>query len=208
MDKIAVGPEAAGVIDLNAPVEENLTNIARAKGKSVNTLTVVILNRPRHRDLIAKVRGMGGQNQTHQRRRCGWRLDVRPAGNRHGCADGHRRYARGRHYSLRLKMHGQAIISAVSGREMKKNASAVLSEGLDLEKVHGITDLVSGDNIFFAATGVTGGEFLEGVQFIGSRTMTHSMVLRSQTGTLRRIEAVHLPEKIRDISRVVDQPEF
>ena len=81
-----------------------------------------------------------------------------------------------------------------------------LSEGLDLEKVHGIPDLVSGKNIFFAATGVTGGDFLQGVQYIGNRAITHSMVLRSQTGTLRRIEAVHLPEKIRHISQVVDQP--
>lgn len=205
MDKIAVGPEAAGVINLNAPVEENLTNIARAKGKSVNTLTVVILNRPRHNALIAKVRSLGA------------RIKLISDGDVAGalmCA----LPETGMDVLMGIGGAPEAVITACALKCMggdfqcrlwprdEEERQRGLAEGLDLEKVNGITDLVNGKNIFFAATGVTGGEFLEGVQFIGSQAITHSIVLRSQTGTLRRIEAVHLPKKIKDISQVVEHP--
>jgi fructose-1,6-bisphosphatase II len=79
-----------------------------------------------------------------------------------------------------------------------------LADGFALDKVLSINDLVRSDNIFFAATGITGGEFLEGVQFIGDRAVTHSMVLRSATGTMRRIQAIHHPDKIKDIRQAIE----
>ena len=196
MDKIAVGPEAAGVIDLEAPPTANLKWISKAKGEPVTDLTVVILDRPRHENLIKEVR------------EAGCRVLLIPDGDVAGAlmtAWG----PTGVDVLFGIGGTPEGVIAAcalkclggeMQGRLWPRNETereAALAAGYDLDKVLKTNDLCSGDDIFFAATGVTDGVFLEGVTYRAGTAQTHSMVMRSVSGTVRTIEAVHRLEKLR-----------
>lgn len=195
MDKIAVGPQAAGCINLEAPVEENLNNVAKALRKELRDLTVVILDRPRHYELISRVRASG----------CRIRLisdgDVAPA-----VACG----IEGSGIDMMMGVGGapEGVLAAAAlrciGGEMQgklwpeneediKRAKAL---GIhDIQKLLTLNDLVSTDDIFFAATGITEGPLLRGVTFNGDGATTHTLVMRGKTGTVRFIEAKHMFSK-------------
>ena len=196
MEKIAVGPEAAGVIDLDAPPTANLRWISKAKGEPVSDLTVVILDRPRHEALIKEIRDAGA------------RIILIPDGDVAGAlmtAWG----PTGVDALFGVGGTPEGVIAAcalkslggeMQGRLWPRNEGereAALEAGYDLEKVLGTDDLCSGNDVFFAATGVTDGVFLEGVTFRAGRAHTHSMVMRSKSGTVRTIHAVHSMEKLR-----------
>ena len=202
MDKIAVGPEAAGLIDLEAPVEHNLAQVAKAKGKDVNDLTVVLLDRPRNQPYIQAAR------------RAGARIRLIRDGDV-AAAIATARADTSIDLLLGIGGSPEAVISAAAlkcmGGEIQcrlwpRNASEAADAreaGLDLEKVISTENLVGSDNVFFAATGVTTGEYLRGVDFSADAAVTHSVIMRSKTGSIRYMDARHNLAKLRDISAVV-----
>ena len=201
MNKIAVGPEARGVIDINAPVEDNLKKVAKAKKRDVDDLTVVILDRPRHEKLISEVRAAGA------------RIKLIPDGD---IAGGLMTAIEDTGMDILMGIGGspEAVITACAlkciGGEIQcklwprneEERQKALDEGLDLERVLTIDDLVQGDNVFFAATGVTDGELLQGVKYFGSGAKTYSIVMRSKSGTVRLVEATHKWEKLMRFSLI------
>lgn len=201
MNKIAVGPEARGVIDINAPVKENLQKVAIAKKRDVNDLTVVILDRPRHEKLISEVRAAGA------------RIKLIPDGDISG---GLMTAIEDIGLDILMGIGGspEAVVTACAlkcmGGEIQcqlwprneEERQKALDEGLDLERVLTTDDLVQGDNVFFAATGVTDGELLQGVKYFGSGAKTHSIVMRSKSGTVRLVEATHKWEKLMSFSQI------
>ncbi|MPZ54060.1 MAG: class II fructose-bisphosphatase [Acidimicrobiia bacterium] len=204
MDKIAVGPEAAGVIDLEAPVEHNLQQVAKAKGEDVKDLRAVILDRPRNQRYIDAVRKAGARIRLIQ--------DGDVAGS---IATAQQKTD----LDILLGIGGspEAVLSAAAlkcmGGEIqcrlwpRDHAETRLAEfeELDLNQVLGTDELVSSDNVFFAATGVTGGEYLKGVDFYGGGASTHSVIMRSKTGSIRYMDAFHDLTKLRSIaSNVLD----
>ncbi len=199
MDKIAVGPEAAGVIDLEAPVEQNLRHVAKAKGKDVNDLRALILDRPRNQHYIDGVRRAGG------------RISLLRDGDVAGAISTAREETAA---DILIGIGGspEAVIAAAAlaciGGEIQcrlwprdeAEADRARDEGLDLAQVLTTGDLVSSDNVFFAATGVTGGDYLRGVDYQGDHVITHSVIMRSKTGSIRYMDAHHNLARLREIS--------
>ena len=202
MDKIAVGPEAAGLIDLEAPVEHNLRQVAKAKGKDVNDLTVVLLDRPRNEPYIQAARVAGARIRL-----------IRDGDIAASIATARADTS----IDLLLGIGGspEAVISAaalkcmdgeIQCRLWPRNESerdAGRDAGLELDQVLSTELLVGSDNVFFAATGVTSGEYLRGVDFSGDTAITHSVIMRSKTGSIRYMDARHNLAKLRQMSAVV-----
>ena len=199
MDKIAVGPEAAGTIDINAPVSHNLHQVAKAKGMAVSDVTAIILDRPRNEGYMAAVREAGS------------RIALIGDGDISGVIATARDQS-GIDILFGIGGSPEAVtaacaMAALSGeiqcklwpRDDDERAYA-LDNGFDLDRVLGLRDLVDSDNTFFAATGVTSGELLAGVDFHRNHARTHSLVMRSRTGTVRYVEAVHRLEQLRDLA--------
>lgn len=201
MDKIAVGPEARDVIDIEAPVEENLRKIAKAKGGNVEDLTAVILDRPRHEELIRRVR------------RVGTRIILIPDGDVAGALMtslpetgidvllGIGGTPEGVLAACALRCTGGMIQGKLYPRnEEEKRKGEEL--GYDFNRVLTIDDLVSSEDVFFAATGITNGELLRGVDYYPGGATTDSIVLRGLTGTSRRIISTHRLTKLSKISAI------
>lgn len=190
MEKIAVGPEAASAISLNASTEENLRNIALAKKCDVRDLTVVVLDRPRHEELILRIRKTGariwligdGDVQAAiaaSMPRSGVDVLMGTGGAPEGVIAAAALKCIGGNFQGRLKFRNE---------EEKKRAKTM---GIhDFEKIYTIEELAKGD-VMFCGTGVTDGAMLKGVKFFGGGAITHSVVMRSETGTVRFIEAHH-----------------
>jgi fructose-1,6-bisphosphatase II len=191
MEKLAVGRDAADAVDFEAPVEDNLRRVAAAKGMEVTELTVCILDRPRHeQELVGRVRQVGA--------RIKFLLDGDVAGAimaaRHDTgvdvAVGIGGTPEGVITACALKCLGGAMFGRLWPRSDTERRAA-LDQGYDLDKVLTIDDLVSGDNVFFAATGVTDGELLRGVRFEQQEVLTQSLSMRSRSGAVRLIETRH-----------------
>lgn len=201
MNKIAVGPEARGAIDIDAPVEVNLKSIARAKQRDLDDLTVMILDRPRHAELISQVRQAGARIRLISDG------DVAAAINTSIEDTG---------IDVLLGVGGspEAVIAAAAlkclGGEIQcklwprddKERQFALDHGLDLKQVLATDDLVNSDDVFFAATGITRGELLEGVRYFGGGARTSSVVMRSKSGTIRHINALHRWDKLMRFSLI------
>jgi fructose-1,6-bisphosphatase II len=190
MEKIAVGPGARGSIDLARPPRENLRRVADALGKYVEDLTVVILDRPRHEKLVKEVRAAGARikligdgDVAAALNTCFPDTGVDVLMGTGGAPEGVISAA-----ALRCMGGGFQGRLAFRNEEEKRRAKAMDLE--DLEKVFEIDELAGGD-VMFAATGVTAGDFLKGVRFTGKGALTHSVVMRSRTGTLRYIQTEH-----------------
>ena len=193
MDKLAVGEDAAGTVDINAPVEFNLRQVARANGKEVREVTAVILDRPRNVDYIRQVR------------RAGSRISLIGDGDIQGAIT---TAIHGNGIDIMFGIGGspEAVTSACAMAALRGEIQCKLwprddserayarEHGLDLDQVLSTRDLVNSDNTFFAATGVTTGALLKGVRFGGIHTSTHSVIMRSESGTVRFIEADHRVE--------------
>ncbi len=200
MNKLAVGPEAKGLVDIRAPVEVNLSAVAKAKGKSVQDLTVIVLDRPRHEKLIAEVR------------RCGARIRLIPDGDVSAAfmtawpesgidvLVGIGGAPEGVIAACALKAMGGELQGRLVARsdEEKGKAEAL---GYSFDQVLYLDDLVAADDVCFAATGITDGELLRGVKYTGGGIVTESLVVRSLTGTVRWIRGIHRPDKLRRVSR-------
>lgn len=191
VDKIAVGPGAKGQIDINAPVEENLKRVALAYACHINELTVVILERPRHGDLIEKVRRSGARCKLISDGDISGAISTSIEDSGVDLLLGIGGAPEGVLAAAALRCLGGEIQVKMFARdeaEKKRIAEAGYS---DLEQVYCTEDLAKGDSIIFAATGVTGGDFLPGVRFSGHTAITHSVVMRARTRTVRYIKAIH-----------------
>lgn len=199
MNKIAVGPDAKGAININLPVEENLKSIASALKKRLQDVTVIILDRPRHKDLVAQVRSAGPRirfiddGDVAAALMTAWPdsgIDVlmgiggTPEGVIAACA---------------LRAMGGEIQGKLYARNEDEKQRGIKA-GYDFEKVITMDDLVSSDDVFFTATGITDGELLDGVRYHSNGATTSSIVVRGETGTVRFIESRHSFEKLDSIS--------
>jgi len=201
MNKIAVGPAGKSMIDIEAPPAVNLRAVARAKGCDVNDLTVVILDRDRHAELIGEVRKAGARirlitdGDVAGALMTAWPdsgIDLlmgvggTPEGVLSACA---------------LKSMGGEIQGKIHPRNQDE-IDRGQALGYDIGKVFMLDDLAAGDNVFFAATGITDGELLDGVKYFGSGARTHSLVMRSKSGTVREVIAQHRLNKLMQFSAV------
>jgi fructose-1,6-bisphosphatase II len=201
MDKIAVGPQSKGQVDINASVQSNLSAIAKASSKSIEDVTVVILDRPRHEQLIADVRQAGA------------RIRLIPDGDVAGALmtawpDS------GIDVLMGIGGTPEGVLSAcamramggeIQGRLFARNDHELRRGrelGYDFERILTMNDLVSSDDVFFAATGITDGEFLDGVKYFGTGARTDSLVVRGLTGTVRQIIATHRWDKLNQFSAI------
>jgi fructose-1,6-bisphosphatase II len=201
MEKIAVGPECKGVIDLTMSVTDNIRAVAKAKNESVRDVTAVILDRPRHEELIAEVRATGA------------RIRLIPDGDVAGAISTAWPDS-GADILLGIGGTPEGVITAAAmkcmggeqqGRLWPRNddeRDAALAAGYDLDKVLSTDDLVAGDNCFFSATGITDGELLKGVHYDTRGASTQSLVMRSKSGTVRLINARHQIDKLRNFSAI------
>ncbi|MEO8082735.1 MAG: class II fructose-bisphosphatase [Ardenticatenales bacterium] len=201
MDKIAVGRAAAGAIDITASVEANLRGIARAHKKDLDDVTVVVLDRPRHDDLIRQIRATGARIRMITDGDVAGAIMAAVDGTGVDVLMGVGGTPEGVIAACALKCVGGAIQGRMYPRDDAERARAVAA-GMDVDAVLTTDDLVAGDNVFFAATGITDGELLKGVQFFGHGAATHSVVMRSLSGTIRRIESQHRWDKLMVISQV------
>ena len=194
MEKIAVGAEARGTIDIRLTPTENLAAVARATGRRVTDLTAVILERDRHADIIGEVRQAGA------------RIRLIPDGDVAGAmstaspdsgADilfGVGGTPEGVIAAAALKCMGGEIQARLWPRNDEERTAAIAA-GYDLDQVLMTDDLIAGDNAFFAATGITDGDLLKGVTYSRSHVTTDSLVMRSRSGTVRQVRGRHRIEK-------------
>lgn len=201
MDKIATGPLAKDVVDINAPVADNLKKVAKAKGEKVEDLTVVVLDRPRHEKLISDIRQAGA------------RIKLIPDGDIAGAIMSALPET---NIDLLMGIGGtpEGVIAAAAMRCLggtimgklhphRQNERDQAKElGIDLRQPILMDDLISSEDVFFAATGITTGDLLDGVSYFPNGARTDSLVMRGLTGTIRRITATHRLNKLSEISTI------
>ncbi|UBU12328.1 class II fructose-bisphosphatase [Nonomuraea gerenzanensis] len=201
MEKLVTGPEAADVVDIEAPVADNVNAVARAKHCSPSDVTVVVLDRPRHERLVKEIRETGARIKfitdgdvagAIMAARAGTGIDLMmgiggtPEGIVAACA---------------LKCLGGVIQGRLWPRDDAERAKAVAA-GHDLGQVLTTNDLVRSDDVFFAATGITHGELMQGVRFRAGSAVTQSLVMRGRSGTIRKIDSEHQLWKLRAYSAI------
>ncbi|SDQ46737.1 class II fructose-bisphosphatase [Thermostaphylospora chromogena] len=201
MEKLVTGPEAASAVDIEAPVADNIAAVARAKGAAPSDVTVVILDRPRHERIVKEIRETGARIKfitdgdvagAIMAARAGTGVDLMlgiggtPEGIIAACA---------------LKCMGGVILGKLWPRDEQERRRA-LDAGLDLDAVLTTDDLVKSDDVFFAASGITDGELMAGVRYRAGAAVTHSLVMRSRSGTIRKVESEHQLWKLRAYSAI------
>lgn len=199
MEKIAVGPDAVGAIDLNRPVRENIQSVARRKGCAASDITVVILDRPRHDQIVKEIRDTGA------------RIKLIGDGDVAAAIAAASPESR---VDMLVGIGGapEAVIAAVAirciGGEMQcrvyprneQERWQVEGTGVDISQVLTLDDLANSDDVYFAATGITDGDLLRGVHFYTHGAVTESIIMRGKTGTIRRMEARHQLDKLNRVS--------
>ncbi|KRO37891.1 MAG: class II fructose-bisphosphatase [Actinobacteria bacterium] len=195
MDKIAVGPEAAHAIDLDWTPTKNLKEIARTTKKLVSELTVMILERDRHNDLIAEVRSTGARIRLISDGDIFAAIAAASPDVGVDVLFGIGGTPEGVVAAAALKAMGGEIIGRLHARNDAERKAAE-DAGYDLSKVLTTDDLISGEDIFFAATGVTDGELLKGVRYDAYGARSHSLVMRSRSGTIRYIDTHHRHDRL------------
>jgi fructose-1,6-bisphosphatase II len=201
MEKLVTGPEAAGAVDIRLPAAENIRAVAKAKGGDPDDVTVVILDRPRHADLVEEIRSTGARIKfisdgdvagaiMAARPETGIDLLLGVGGTPEGIIA-----------ACAMKCLDGVIQARLWPRDDEERQRAI-EAGHDLDQVLATNDLVSGDDVFFVATGITDGELMRGVRYSGGGATTHSLVMRSRSGTIRSIESRHRLEKLRAYAAV------
>jgi fructose-1,6-bisphosphatase II len=201
MEKLVVGPESAHAIDITAPIGWNLTSIARAKGETVADLTVCILDRPRHEDLVREVRESGARIKFITDGDVAGAIMAARAGTGVDLLAGIGGTPEGIIAACAMACMGGAIQGRLWPQDDDERRKA-LDAGHELGRVLTTTDLVTGENIFFCATGITDGELLEGVRYLPDGPTTHSIVMRGKSGTIREVKAEHRLAKLSRYSSV------
>lgn len=191
MEKIAVGPQAAGCIDIDAPVYENLSRIAKAQGDRIRDLTVVLLDRPRHQGMIDEVRKAGAMIKLISDGDVAAAIATAVEGTGVDMLLGIGGAPEGVLAAAALRCLGGEIQGRLAPNS-DEQVQRIQKMGLqDVYKVLKMPDMVRGDDVIYAATGITDGDWLKGVRYSGSGCRTYSVVMRAKTGTVRFIEAVH-----------------
>jgi fructose-1,6-bisphosphatase II len=201
MEKLAVGPRGRGAVDINQSPTENLHSLAKAIGKPVRDLTAVILDRPRHAALIAEVRASGARIRLITDGDVAGAIATGWPGTGVDILFGVGGTPEGVLAAAALKCMGGEIQGRLWPRDEQERRAAG-DAGYNLEAVLTTDDLVKGDNCFFAATGITDGELLQGVRYHDFGATTQSLVMRSKSGTLRKIDASHPLAKLAEYSAV------
>jgi fructose-1,6-bisphosphatase II len=201
MEKIAAGPAAADVIDLNAPIRANLEAVAKALGEKVSDVTAVILDRDRHEDIIAECREAGARIRLIPDGDVAGAISVAWRNSGTDVLFGVGGTPEGVIAACALKCLGGSMQGRLWPRNDGERTSA-LDMGYDLDQVLTIDDLVSGDDVFFAATGISDGELLQGVRYWGDGAGTQSLVMRSKSGTMRMVDATHRWTKLMRYSAI------
>jgi len=203
MEKIAVGPAARNVIDINAPVATNLERIARARNAHIDDLTVVILDRPRHQEIIRQVREAGA------------RIRLIMDGDVSAAIQAAMEDYKGVDVLLGIGGAPEAVLAAAAIKciggaiqckiwpRSDEERDKLKADGIDPEKVYTTDDLVQGDDVSFAATGITSGELVDGVQYFGWGARTSSVMMRSHSGTVRYIQARHKWRSVPDSAKTL-----
>jgi len=201
MEKLVTGPVAADYVDITAPVGVNIRRVAKAKGENPEDVTVCILDRPRHDTIVREIRETGARIKfisdgdvagAIMAAREGTGVDLllgiggTPEGIISACA---------------MKCLGGVIQARLWPRDDEERLRA-LDAGHDLDRILTTADLVTSDNVFFVATGITDGELLRGVRYQGGRAETHSLVMRSKSGTIRLLESEHRLDRLQDYASV------
>jgi fructose-1,6-bisphosphatase II len=201
MEKLVTGPEAAGVVDIRYPVAENIHQVAKAKGSTPEDVTVVLLDRPRHEGLAQEIRETGA------------RIKFITDGDVAGAIMAARADT-GIDLLLGIGGTPEGIIAAcamkcldgvIQGRLWPKDdeeRERAIDAGHDLDRVLTTDDLVTGDDVFFVATGITDGELMKGVRYGAGGASTDSLVMRSRSGTIRSISSEHKLRKLKSYSAV------
>lgn len=199
--KLAVSKDAANVIDIDAPIKDNLIKVAKAKGKPVSELKVFVLLKPRHEKLIRDIRMAGARVVTHRDGDvAGAILAVDPRSS----------------VDMLVGTGGtpEAVLSCCavkgSGGQMltrldpqsEEERKAIIEAGIDINQIRAVNDIITTDQCFFAATGITEGELLNGVRYKGDFGVTHSLTVRGRTGTIRYIQAWHDRKKLAKMSSI------
>jgi fructose-1,6-bisphosphatase II len=201
MEKLVTGPEAADAVDIERPVGDNIRAVARAKGSSVEDVTVIILDRPRHEGIVTEIREAGA------------RIKFITDGDVAGAIMAARE---GTGVDLLLGIGGtpEGIITACAIKALggviqgklwpldEAERQKAMDAGHDLSRVLTTDDLVTSDDVFFAATGITDGELVKGVRYRKGTASTHSLVMRARSGTIRRVESEHQLGKLRAYSAI------
>jgi fructose-1,6-bisphosphatase II len=201
MDKLAVGPDCADVIDITAGIEENLRRIAKVKRSGISDVTVCILDRPRHAELISRVRKTGARIRFITDGDIAGAISAARESSDVDVLMGVGGTPEGIVTACALKCMGGAIQARLWPRDQAEREKA-LAAGHDLDRVLTTDDLVTGDNMFFCATGVTSGDLLRGVRYRSGGAYTQSIVMRSKSGTIRVIDSFHRLEKLATYSLV------
>jgi fructose-1,6-bisphosphatase II len=201
MKKLVVPSAAHDVVDLEAPVKDNLTKTARALGKDVNDLVVFVLDKPRHKQLIASIREAGARIQLHTDGDVAGALMAVDPTSEVDIMMGTGGTPEGVLAACAIKALGGQILAQLDP-QLDKEKKALKKSGHDLTQVLDVDTLVSSDDVFFAATGISGGTFLAGVHYTGQGASTTSMVLRGKTGTVRRIQSWHKWNKLMQFSAI------
>ena len=202
MEKLAVGPEAADAIDITLPVAENIRRVAAAKHTEVNDVTVCVLDRPRHAELVKEIRRTGARIQFISDGDVAGAIAAARPNTSIDLLYGVGGTPEGIITAAALKCMGGAMQARLWPRDDDEKRKA-LDAGHDLDRVLTIDDLVHGDNMFFCATGITDGELLRGVHYRADSVTTQSIVMRSKSGTIRLVDSQHQLGKLRAYS-VVD----
>ncbi len=201
MEKIAAGPAAADAIDIDAPVRANLEAVAKALGEKVSDVTAVILDRDRHADIIRECRDAGARIRLIPDGDVAGAISVAWRNSGNDILVGIGGTPEGVLAACALKALGGTIQGKLWPRNDAERRAAI-DAGYELDKVLMLDDLVSGDDVFFAATGITDGELLRGVRYWGDGAGTQSLVMRSKSGTIRMIDAQHRWTKLSAYSSV------
>ena len=199
MEKIAVGEEVADVVDIEAPISENLARLAKARKTGVANITVTILDRPRHDQIVKEIREAGARIKFISDGDVAGAISAARGGTGVDMLLGVGGTPEGVIAAAAIKCLGGEIQGRLWPRNEEERDAAVQA-GYELDKVLTTDDLVSGDDVFFAATGVTDGDLLNGVRYRGDNAITQSIVMRSRSGTVRQVDALHRTEKLKKFS--------
>ena len=199
MDKIAVGPGAAGVIDIEAPVETNLANIGKALGLKMGEITVAVLDRPRHDELLKQIRGAGARVKLVPDGDIATVIQAALPDSPIQAAMGIGGSPEGVLAAAAVRCTGGAIQCKPWPRNDEERQAAI-DRGTDVDHIYDTMELVGGEDVFFAATGASTGEMLRGVRFFAGGASTQSLVMRSRSGTIRWIDSFHNFDRLDKIS--------
>jgi fructose-1,6-bisphosphatase II len=199
MNKIVTGYEAKDCIDINATVAENLKNIALAKKKKVSELTVIVLDRPRHNQLLEDIRSAGARVKLISDGDISASIEAALPEREIDVLMGIGGTTEGVISAAAIRCIGGGIQCKAWPRDEKERADAVVA-GIDFDKVYGLNDMIDSDDVFFAATGVSSGELLKGVRYYSGGAQTQSLAMRCRSGTIRWIDAWHNFDRLNKLS--------